>query len=250
MKIQIWNAFASNNSGSYVIVGQFPTAALAAEVAAELDQVARAHTVWKASDIAGPSPLAAYAARHGIVHGDDEYDDWPQYSRTEVPAVWAIGHQVFVHSDYTVTMPPALGHAMYARGGRVVTEVDHAHHPLVAVFEVYVPWKLRDTIDIPARVQAMVDTLAAPAGVLATHRRGGLWPAWRGVLPHRTAGFGEPDLVIGAAFDDLCAAFTAVAAVVADAACELRLRIFEAPAEGDPLAHLRPCVPAARGALG
>ena len=161
--------------------------------------------------------------------------------------MWAIGHQVFVHCDYTVSMPPALGHAMYVRGGRVATEVDHAHHPLVATFEIAIPWQGRDQIDVPARVQAIVDQLCGPDGALITQSRDELAPAWRGVVPGQTPGFGEPDLVLGVAFDDLRDGFTRVAAVVAAAGARLRVQLSEAPGHGDPLAYLRPCVPAPRG---
>jgi ribosomal protein L7/L12 len=247
MRIRIWNAFASNNSGSYVIVGSFPSEERAAEVAAELREVAQSHSAWLAVyDPAPvpPSPLAQYAARHGVVHDDAELgEDWPQHSASDHPDVWAIGHQVFVHSDYTITMPRALGHVMYARGGRVDTEVNHAHHPLVAVFDIYFPWEDRSEIDVPARVQDIVDTLCADDGALTTQRVIGYPPAWRGAVADQPAGFGEGDLVVGAVFDDLCAGFTGVAAAVAAVGASLRVRVSEAHGEGDPLAFLRPCVP-------
>ena len=253
MRIRIWSAFASNNSGSYVIAGSFPSEAAAAEIAAELLEVAKAHSAWLAvydPAPAPPSPLAQYAARHGITYDDAELgEDWPQYSSSEHPDVWAIGHQVFVYSDYTITMPRAIGHLMYKRGGRVDTEVNHAHHPIVAVFEVYFPWRDRSTIDVPARVQDIVDALCADDGALTTLRVPGHAPAWRGAVPGKPAGFGDGDLTIGAVFGDLCAGFTAVAAVVQAAGASLRVRVSEAYAEGDSLAFLRPCVPPTKHAL-
>lgn len=253
MRIRIWNAFASNNSGSYVIVGSFPSAALATEVAAELLAVAKAHSAWLANyDPAPspPSPLAQYAARHGITYDDTDLgEDWPQHSSSEHPDVWAIGHQVFVYSDYTISMPRVIGHLMYQRGGRVDTEVDHAHHPFVAVFEIYFPWQDRSQIDVPARVQDIVDALCAEDGALTTLRVAGHAPAWRGVTANKPAGFGDGDLVIGAVFDDLCAGFTAVATAAQAAGASLRVRVSEAYGEADPLAFLRPCVPPTRHAL-
>jgi len=253
MRIRIWNAFASNNSGSYVIVGSFPSETLAAEVASELLEVAKAHSAWLANyDPAPvpPSPLAQYAKRHGVPYDDAELgEDWPQHSSSDHPDVWAIGHQVFVYSDYTITMPRAIGHVMYKRGGRVDTEVDHAHHPLVAVFEVYFPWRDRSTIDIPARVQDIIDALCADDGALTRLRVTGHAPAWRGVVAGKPAGFGDGDLTIGAVFDDLCAGFMGVATAVQAAGASLRVRVSEAYGEGDPLAFLRPCVPPTRHAL-
>ena len=86
MKIRIWNAFASNNSGSYVIVGSFPTEALAAEVSAELGAAAKAMSVWVQAP-EGDSPLAALAAKYGIAYApEDEGDDtWPQWIERRKP---------------------------------------------------------------------------------------------------------------------------------------------------------------------
>jgi ribosomal protein L7/L12 len=253
MRIRIWNAFASNNSGSYVIVGSFPSEARAAGVAAELLEVARAHSAWLASydpPPSPPSPLARYAARYGIMYDDASLgEDWPQSSSRVHPDVWAIGHQVFVYSDYTITMPRLIGHVMYKRGGRVDTELNHTHHPLVAMFEVHFPWRDRSEIDVPARVQDLVDALCADDGALTMLRAAGHAPAWRGAVAEGRAGLGSGDLVIGAVFDDLCAGFTAVAAAVHAVGATLRVRVSESLGEADPLAVLRPCMPPTRHAL-
>jgi hypothetical protein len=246
MRIRTWNAFASNNSGSYVIVGSFPTAALASDVVAELREVALAHSAWLDAHPEGESagsPLAAYATKLGLGY-EPSYDDWPQYSDGP-PSVWCIDHQVFVYSDYTVTMPRVIGHALYARGGRVETEIDHAHHPIVATFEVYFPWQTRDRTDVPARVQELVDALCADDGALVAHRVPYQAPAWQGTTAERGPGFGEPDLIIGAVFDQLAAGFTAVAAAVASVGAKLRVRVTEALHDRsvDALAPLRPCIP-------
>ena len=241
MKIKIWNAFASNNSGSYVIVGSFPSEALAGEVAAELLEMARAHSAWLAKPTEGTSPLDALGAKYGIAP-EDRDDSWPEHGNQEHPEVWAIGHQVFVHSDYTVTMPRLLGHVMYARGGRVQTELDHAHHAIIATFTCYIPWQERQTVDIAARVQAIVDALCADGGALDLAQSAGIPPAWRGVVAGDPP-FGEGDLVIGAAFEDLRAAYVAVAAAAHAQGAQVVVHVSEAHG-GDPLAYLRPCAPA------
>lgn len=46
MRIQVWQAFASNNSGSYTIAGRFEDAAIAHTVAAELGELIVAHSAW------------------------------------------------------------------------------------------------------------------------------------------------------------------------------------------------------------
>jgi hypothetical protein len=231
MRIRSWNAFASNNSGSYVIVGNFPTAALARDVAAELREVAIAHSAWLKARAESTSPLATYAATLGLGY-EPSSDDWPEYS-DEPPAAWSVGHQLFVYADYTVTMPRVIGYAMYARGGRVETEIDHAHHPIVAMFEVYFPWQAPDR---PTRVQALVDALCAEDGPLVAHAEQA--PAWQA----REA-FGEPDLVIGTVFEDLATGFAVIAGAVASAGATLHVRLTEAMNERDALAMLRPCTP-------
>lgn len=248
MRIRIWNAFASNNSGSYVIVGRFPTVELAKQVADELLEVAKAESAWFESPGTGRSPLAAYAERHGVRDVSLAGDDWPEYSNMPHPSVWAVGHQVFVYSDYTVTMPPAIGHLMYVRGGRVETELDHAHHAVVAFFEVYFPWPARENIDVPARVQDIIDVLWAEGGPLMSLEMKDHAPAWRGVLPGAPEGFGEADLLIGAAFEDLVAGFTGIARACATVGASVTIRVVEAPAHADPFAFLRPPAPQPRTA--
>jgi len=240
MRIRIWNAFASNNSGSYVIVGSFPTAALASEVANELLVVAKEHTDWSDTREPNVSPLAAYAARNGIPNVTIADDEWPQYSSKDGPAVWAIGHQVFLHADYTVSISPVIGHLIYVRGGRVETELNHAHHAIAATFEIWFPWQKRDEMDVPARVQDIVDALCAEGGAFALEMKGA--PAWRS----GTDKFGEPALTIGATFDDLQAGFSRVAAACASVGADVNVRVSESPSEGDPFAHLRPTRPLPR----
>ena len=247
MRIRAWNAFASNNSGSYVIVGRFPTEALAIEVAAELREVVTAHSAWLGThdrpQATPPSPLTTYAANLQLDF-EPEWDEWPQYSSQSSPDVFAIGHQVFVYSDYTVSMPAVLGRVMYARGGRVDTEVDHAHHPIVATFEIYFPWKTRDQVDIPASVQLIVDELHETLAGLCVQP-----PAWQGATPERASKFMDVDLLFGAVFEDLVQGFAAVNAAVSRVNAALRVRVAEALHDGgaDALAMLRPCRPEVRG---
>lgn len=248
MRIRIWNAFASNNSGSYVIVGSFPTEALAAEVAAELRELAIAQSAWKGKydqpEQPQPSPLAAYAAKLGLAY-EEGYDEWPEYSHRAHPEAWAVGHQVFLYADYTVTMPRVIGQAVYARGGRVETELDHAHHPIVAMFEIRFPWQTREKMDVPARVQELVDALCADDGALVASSVPFQAPAWQGATARLSPGFGEADLLVGAVFEDLATGFAAVSAAVAAVGATVRVRVSEAhhDRDVDALAVLRPCAP-------
>jgi hypothetical protein len=136
---------------------------------------------------------------------------------------------------------------MYVRGGRVETELNHAHHAITALFEIYFPWKMRKSIDVPARVQDIVDALWAEDGPLMSLEMKDHEPAWRGVLPGTEEDFSrETDLVIGAAFEDLQAGFSRIAQSCANVGALVNVRVFEAPAEGDPFGHLRPPGPQPR----
>jgi hypothetical protein len=248
VKVQIWNAFASNNSGSYTLVGRFPDEALAAEVAEELARVSVEHEAWIQEQTAkgwdnaqGPSPLEAFVLRHGLTSekSADADDSWPLYGRINTPSVWALGHQVFVHHGYTLSLPSAFGEFFYKRGGRVETELVHTHHPLVSLFEFWVHYEERSTRDVPARALQMLDALHAEQGPLVQGVLTELLPAWR-IAKH----FGEADMVVGVAFEDLVAGFTAMNRIAQAHGFKTRVKIFEAPSlEADPLAFLRPCVP-------
>ncbi|OJT25614.1 hypothetical protein BO221_07010 [Archangium sp. Cb G35] len=244
MKIHIWNAFASNNSGSYTIVGRFEQEEQAAQVAAELKEVLDAHGVWfeaassTTKEPERPSPLDLFIQKHGLRGNEDTgtWDDWPCYSEKKAPDAWAIGHQVFVHHEYTVTLPRTIGEFIYARGGRVETELDHAHHPVVSVFEL---WKGQHVQEDRGRLlEALVEELNAEDGPLVKGLDGKVIPAWK-----EGDGFGEPMLRLGAVFEDLPAGFTAVERIARGHHLYVSVKVFEAWPGADPLAFLRPCQP-------
>lgn len=247
MKVHIWNAFASNNSGSYTLVGRFPEETFAAEVAAELARVSVEHEAWIQEQnqkgwgsAQGPSPLEAFVARHGLAarKDSDTGEDWPQHGGDNTPKVWALGHQVFIHHDYTLTLPAAFGEFFYKRGGRVEAELVHTHHALVGLFQLWFPYQERQGQDVPALALRVLDELYAEDGPLVQLAQVEPLPAWR-VWEHS----GEGDLTVGAAFQDLVAGFTAVDRIARAHGFNVRVKLFEAPSEGDPLAFLRPCVP-------
>ncbi len=244
MRIHIWNAFASNNSGSYTIVGSFPSSETAADVAAELAALMQAHDLWlqsfeNSTAFDEPSPLSKFADLHGLAGNENvgTSDDWPQHNSDNVPQVFAINHQVVIHHDYTVTLPVMFGHYFYARGGRVQHELDHAHHPIVGIFELYLPWQERKDVDVNAKVALIVDALTASEGPLMKEIVPGKYPpAWQ-----IKDGFGEPHLTVGAIFADLLAGFKAVDEIAKAAGLKTMVKIFEAPSDDvDPLAYMRP----------
>ncbi|WP_375769516.1 hypothetical protein NR798_01130 [Archangium gephyra] len=244
MKIHIWNAFASNNSGSYTIVGRFEKEEQAARVAAELKEVLDAHGVWWETAYSAlkeherPSPLDVFIQKHGLTGGENigSYDDWSSSSGKPAPDVWALGHQVLIHHDYTITLPRTLGEFIYARGGRVETELDHAHHPVVSVFEL---WKNQHGQEETDRLlAALVEELNAEDGPLATGINWDVPPAWK--AGH---GFGEPLLRVGAAFEELVSSYGAVERIARAHDLYVAVKVFEAWPDADPLAFLRPCQP-------
>jgi hypothetical protein len=141
MRIRLYQAFASNNSGSYTIVGTFESSQDADDIASLLRAVCAEHGPWyeqHAYDEDGESPLERFAREHGL---SDERpgraDDWPEHGPT--PSITSVGHQVLVHVPYTVTMPRVFGELFYKRGGRVDIELDHAHEDRSVEMAFYVP---------------------------------------------------------------------------------------------------------------
>ena len=202
MQIALWNAYASNNSGSYTIIGRFADAATPAELAKRLEPVLKAQSAAQGN---GESPLRVFAASEGVPL--DEHFDWPEYGRKEWPEVVALGNQLLIHHDYTVSLPAFFGHWIYAKGGRVETELDHAHHPVIAVFDI-----------MPTNALApILEWVAKNAEEHACHESTGQYD------PHR----------IAATFEDLVAG---CAGVFQRAPTNAWVRLFEAPSQAAEVA--------------
>lgn len=235
MNIRIWNAFASNNSGSYTIVGSFPSEAEAAQVAAELGPVIAAQSQWFTSDAPPPSPLAELARKVGIDwETSDTRDEWPQFGGKESPEVVALGSQVLVHHDYTVTLPEVFGHYFYRRGGAVDTRLNHTHDPLVAVFGVWWDWDEVSQARRAQDIEAICAALAAPGSPITEHLSEHYAPAYRAVPDS-----GDYPLTIAALFSDLVLGCEAVRRILAPYPCSFRLKIFESFARKEPLAFVQ-----------
>jgi hypothetical protein len=246
MRVRIWNAYASNNSGSYTIVGSLPSAEVARAVADELSAMIEAHTAWH--DKAGytddtDSPLAAFCRLHGLTWqaGRGAEHEWPDYSDDNRPRVVAVGTQVVLHHGYTVTLPPTFGEFIYKRGGRVEHEEDHAHYPIVAVATFWWGWTKEQQSRMEVERPRLIAALTAADGVLG-NTSPGAWPAaWRS----GDGGFGDAPLTVGAIFADIIDGVTALHDLASRHGAEMRVRLHEAPDDiHDPLAHLRPSRPA------
>jgi hypothetical protein len=243
MWIHVWNAYASNNSGSYTLVGRLPSATVAERTAEALRAVIEAHTVWHdAWDGESPleaSPLARFCRLHGLPwkDGDGGWDDWPTHSNDNRPKVAVVGTQVVVHHEYTVSLPPALGAFFYAQGGRVEHEENHAHHPIAVTAMFHWGWTEEARTMQATELPRLLAALTSPDGLLNTFSlRDGPSAAWR------TGGdaFGEIPLTVGVVFHDLMAGIAALRSLAETHGARLELRLTELPAEGDPFAHLRP----------
>lgn len=239
----MWNAFASNNSGSYSIVGWFPSPELADEVAAELLPIIHAHSAWINSssgqreltaELEPPSPLGRWAAEQGLQWRDESDEDWPEYSGDNCPSVIAIGSQVLIHEGYTVSMPAAFGEFFYRRGGRVPVELDHTHHPLVAVLTFSVPWNAPSREDLELQLLEMRESMASPDSSLRRHLADGT------DLVVRDVSFGMYWFEVAAVFSDLVAGVAAARVLASDSNVRLQMKLSEAwTSKGDPLAELR-----------
>lgn len=241
MRIRIWNAFASNNSGSYTIVGRFESHESAAKVASEMLALVKAQSTWAESHGSQPSPLTVFAKKNGLKsHREPGADgNWPEYSQQEHPDVWTVGSQVFLYSDYQVSMTRLFGELIYARGGRVEYEVDHAHHPMAALFEIYWPWQGKTKETVAQGANQILQKLHADARFFDNQREGALFHAWRVGADWHT-----PDLRIGAAFHDLISGFAAIDDAVKSAGAQVNVRLFESLSDSvDDFPFLRPSEP-------
>ncbi|MFA6208109.1 MAG: hypothetical protein WCT03_17495 [Candidatus Obscuribacterales bacterium] len=238
MKIKIWNAFASNNSGSYTIVGNFPNVELAKEVAAELTAVVSAHDVWIRNDKRiSESPLEILAKTHNLrsFEPDDNLDEWPEYSDDTRPKVLAINHQVVIHHDYTVTLPALFGQYFYVRGGRVNVELNHSHYPIVAIFTLTVDYSMRHKIDLHEKFSHVIAELTADTGPLSVGLIEGHEAAWK--IMGRSI---DSHLVVGACFEVLLDSFCEVEKIASKHELYCNVAVFEAFShDKDPLSHLR-----------
>ncbi|MCB9872347.1 MAG: hypothetical protein H6836_09585 [Planctomycetes bacterium] len=224
MKITIWNAFASNNSGSYTIVGRFGSPERAAAVAATLRTVCAEHSEWHRtarSERPAASPVVRWIAEEGLQPGDNPggLDEWPEYDAD--PAVEEIDRQVVLHVPCTISMPPCFGEFFYRQGGRVQIELDHAHHPIAARLQI---WRkgFHGDPTWPARRAAATEILrrlTVPARSFTVDE--GEWGA----------------LELRAVFDDLIEGVAAVRDVVAREGLECSIVLVETEGSGDDTAR-------------
>jgi hypothetical protein len=246
MRIRVWNAYASNNSGSHTIVGRLPSAEVAERTANELRDVIDAHTAWRETwdgkTSLEESPLAQFCKSQGLPwsEGDGGWDDWPEHSDDNRPHVVVSRAQVIVHHEYTVSLPPTFGALFYKRGGRVEYEENHAHHPIVVIAKFYWGWSKEQRAVQDIELPRLLAALTGADGTLTASNLRDVPSAWRAGGDR----FDEAPLTVGVVFDDLVAGVAALRGKANAHAAQLELRLAEAQSDNDPLIHLRPSSPA------
>lgn len=244
MHVRVWNAYASNNSGSYTIVGRLPSVEVAERVADELRSVVDAHTSWREAwdgeTSLDASPLAAFCKKHGLTWNSDQggWDDWPEHRDDNRPSVLVAGRQLIVHHPYTVSLPTAIGEMFYKHGGRVEHEENHAHRPLTVLAGFWWPWTDEGRALKATEPPRIVARLTARGGVLEQQNHLDCPPVWR-----VSDAFDSPPLEVAAIFDDLLGGVAGLRAAAEAHGATLDVRLSEAPDVEDPLRHLRPSSP-------
>ena len=236
-RIRVFQSFASNNSGVYSLLGSFKKLESLAEVVAVLRQFAEAQAAWQdtaqGTAEAPLSPLALLCEREGLSPPDDA-EAW-DYDFSQV-TVESIGHQIFVHSPSTITMPSTLAEPIARKGGRVSIEIDHAHHPVVATFAFWRPGayqrndreeRQREHAELRGEIDPIAEQLRKPE-----YGEGlGLAPAWRD---------DDYGITLGIVTHALPSAVAQLREIAARRGFNVVLHVFEALSEhGDPLAELR-----------
>lgn len=240
MRIRIWNAFASNNSGSYYIVVTFPSESIATAFSTELAPVIAAHKEWYMSyPHQQPSPLETFAQQHSLTwRHEDEY--WLELRNAEILVA---GKQAIVEHYGAEPFPGMIGEYIYRIGGRVSTEIDHAHHPIVVVFNVWWPWDSPESKQSQELSQRIVEQLTSSTGVLTTITKAGIEPALRININTDDSfmSFMKVPLTIATVFEDLVLGVDSVQQVLQQYRAQVNIKLFEVWDEEaeDPLAFLR-----------
>lgn len=235
MKIQIWNAFASNNSGSYTIVGGSLDAEVLSRAVELLKPVLIAHDEWHQNREARPiieSPLARFAVAQGIPVGTVD-EEWPFYGDdSNVPQVVALGGQVLIHHSYTTGLPRFFGYWIYALGGRVATEFSHAHDPLITLCDGWFPW---NTVTGEARAHANEKLLKALSDPQAGYRTWLQDPLMVKIFPAAEWAC----VRLAAIFSDIPAGCAAVRALMTEQGALMQVEIQKSDDHENPLGRIK-----------
>lgn len=255
----VYAAWASNNSGSYTLVGSFgdrDVARAAGERLATLFCDMRAFCTEREAEVrrliaAGEkrivlpeveTPAHRLVAAEGLtpLPADlENADSWPSDGGSAEGNVLVTGHQVIVHVGWTVTMPRALAELFFKAGARIDLELVHSHRPLVAVATLHLVASGQSAEAREARRAALSSLRAELDTQLLAPRP----PRWIGDDEPRTPHAWRASdyiLELGLVPHDPVPELAAVGAIAERHGAEMHVRFFEALSEGgDPLADMR-----------
>lgn len=118
MRIRFFRAWASNNSGAYLLLGQFAEVKMAEEVARPLNEALAEDEAWCKShpQSEAQSPFMAFAEKHGLPM-QMTWVPWKEGMRCEV-----LGSQVLIQG-WAADMPSTFVAWVAKHGGHVETEI-------------------------------------------------------------------------------------------------------------------------------
>lgn len=250
-------AWASNNSGSYTLVGNFGDNALARATGERLltlfremralyderEQEVRRLLAEGAKRIMLPdveTPMHRLVEAEGLTALGDDFidgDSWPSNGGSAEENVLILGQQVIVHVGWTVTMPRAIAELFFKAGARIDTEIDHAHHSLVVVTGLYPPVYGMT----PEQREANRARLASARSQIDAQLAVDQPPRWPGDAPSLHAWHDEGHgLRLGLVPRELIPELVPIRDAAARHDLNMHVRIFEAlGVGGDPLADMR-----------
>jgi MoaA/NifB/PqqE/SkfB family radical SAM enzyme/ribosomal protein L7/L12 len=255
----VYAAWASNNSGSYTLVGSFgdrDVARAAGERLATLFRDMHAFYTEREAEVrrliaAGEkrivlpeveTPAHRLVAAEGLTPLPADFEDadsWPSDGGSAEGNVLVTGQQVIVHVGWTVTMPRALAELFFKAGARIDLELVHSHHPLVAVATLHLTAGGQSAEAREARRAALASLRAELDTLLLAPRP----PRWVGDDEPRTPhAWRASDYVLelGLVPQDPVPELAAVRTIAERHGAEMHVRFFEALSEGgDPLADMR-----------
>jgi len=232
MKIKLWQAYASNNSGSYTIVGWFANAELAQQVTCDLNGLLKKYNAWIFFNkcTTERSPLEEFAEQHKLVFdpGNAE-DDWPMAFSDDVlpepPRAIALRNKVVIHHQYTILLPAILGQYFYARGGRVSREITMAHNSLLAKFSIVAPFNSVKSLRREIDMKGLANELTAEDGPL----KSGVDSSH--IVELVKTGFQGQTIKFEARFEDLVKSFSQISEIVNKYEVQLFLELEESETE-------------------
>ena len=250
-------AWASNNSGSYTLVGSFDDSEAARATGERLRTLFREMSALYAERQAEVMRLLAEGAKriilpdvetpmHRLVAAEGftalpedfiDGDSWPSDGGSAEENVLVTGQQVIVHVGWTMTMPRALAELFFKAGARIDVEIDHAHHRLVVVAGLY-PLAYGKTAEEREAHRATLAKVRAEIDGLMSRQPP---PRYPGEVPMSHAWHDEGHgLALGIVPREMVPELMAIRDVVERHELRMHVRVFEAIATGgDPLADMR-----------